>query len=63
MSGAAGFNRTGNFKSDIPHATIVLRVPLAKVELLKTIINAYVDAPPTDDLQELLLDLKRQLPQ
>jgi hypothetical protein len=57
-----GFNRTGNFKSDTPHATVVLRIAESKVEMIKTLIGAYVDIPPTDELQLVLLELKRQLP-
>jgi hypothetical protein len=62
MNGIGGFNRSGNFKADTPHATIVLRIPDSKVEMIKTLIGAYVDNPPTDELQLLLLELKRQLP-
>lgn len=50
-----------NHKADIPHTTVVLRIQTDRVAMIKTIIQAYVDEPPTDELQLLLLDLHKQL--
>lgn len=60
MSGQAGFNRTGNFKADIPHATIVLRIPASEVDMTKTLIDSYVDELP-DQLKEILTAVRYQL--
>lgn len=58
----AGFNRTGNFKADIPHATIVLRIPRSEVSMTRTLIDSYVDDLP-DQLKEILTAIRYQLPE
>lgn len=55
-----GFNRSGNFKADIPHATVVLRIPKSEVELTKTLIDTYLDEMP-DQLKEIMTAIRFQL--
>lgn len=52
----------GDHKATIPQTTVVLMVASNRVERIKTLIAAYVDLPPTDELQLLLLELRKQLP-
>jgi hypothetical protein len=54
------FNRTGNFKADIPQVTVVLKIRENRVDMLNTLIDTFAIELP-DDLVFLLRDVQRQM--